>query len=124
MLSTDPKDEPRFQINDSPKTQQIFGIDVDGLQPEQEAVIDATVLGYPVESLRQVPPGQVPDSGPAAQVRDVSPRRWARRQAAHGPRRRTAVEQGARQPVQHAAGDHDRARCESGRRRSASGSTR
>src|SRR5262249_9463275 len=30
MLSTDPKDEPRFQINDSPTTQQIFGIDVDG----------------------------------------------------------------------------------------------
>ena len=36
MLSTDPKDEPRFQINDSPKTQQIFGIDVDGLRPGQE----------------------------------------------------------------------------------------
>ena len=38
MLSTDPKDEPRFQINESPKTQQIFGIDVDGLRPGQEAV--------------------------------------------------------------------------------------
>src|SRR5262245_42550310 len=25
MLSRDPKDEPRFQINDSPTTQQIFG---------------------------------------------------------------------------------------------------
>ncbi len=57
MLSTDPKEEPRLQINDSPKTQQIFGIDVDGLQPGQEAVIDASVLGYPVESLGQVPPG-------------------------------------------------------------------
>ena len=33
MLSTDPKDEPRLQINDGPKTQQIFGIDVDGLRP-------------------------------------------------------------------------------------------
>ncbi|MFI5459950.1 MAG: hypothetical protein ACHRXM_31405 [Isosphaerales bacterium] len=57
MFSTDPKDEPRFQINDSPRTQQIFGIDVDGLQPDQEAVIDASTLGYPVESLRQVRPG-------------------------------------------------------------------
>jgi len=57
MLSTDPKDEPRFQINDGPRTQQIFGIDVDGLQPEQEAKIDATTLGFPVESLRRVPPG-------------------------------------------------------------------
>jgi hypothetical protein len=57
MLSTDPKEEPRLQINESPKTQQVFGIDVDGLQPGQDAVIDASVLGYPVESLAQVPPG-------------------------------------------------------------------
>ena len=58
MLSTDPKDEPRFQITENAKTQQIFGIDVDGLLPGQEAVIDATALGYPLESLRQVPPGK------------------------------------------------------------------
>jgi hypothetical protein len=58
MLSTDPKDEPRFQINDSPKTQQIFGMDLDGLRPEAEAVIDASTLGYPIASLRQVPPGR------------------------------------------------------------------
>ena len=58
MFSTDPKEEPRLQINDSPKTQQIFGIDVNALAPGQEAVIDASVLGYPVESLRQVPPGR------------------------------------------------------------------
>jgi hypothetical protein len=57
MLSNDPKEEPRFQINAGIKTQQIFGIDVDGLRPEQEAVIDSAALGYPVESLRQVPPG-------------------------------------------------------------------
>ena len=31
ILSTDHKEEPRFQINESPKTQQIFGIDVDGM---------------------------------------------------------------------------------------------
>jgi hypothetical protein len=58
MLSTDDKDEPRFQITENTKTQQIFGIDVDGLQPEQEAVIDADVLGYPIASLRQMPPGK------------------------------------------------------------------
>ena len=57
MLSTDPKEEPRFQIHDGPKTQQIFGIDVDGLQPEQEAVVGAAAQGYPIESVRQVPPG-------------------------------------------------------------------
>jgi hypothetical protein len=58
MLSTDEKDEPRFEISDSTKTQQVFGIDVDGLQPEQEVTIDATTLGYPLESLRLIPPGK------------------------------------------------------------------
>jgi hypothetical protein len=58
LLSTDDKGEPRFQINDGPRTQQIFGIDVDGLAPEQEAVLDEKASGYPVESLRQVPPGK------------------------------------------------------------------
>src|ERR1022692_4682176 len=57
MLSTDPKEEPRFQINDSAKTQQIFGIDVSGLRGDQEVLIDSTASGYPVESLRLVPPG-------------------------------------------------------------------
>ena len=58
MLSKDPADEPRFQINDSPKTQQIFGIDVEGLEPGRDAVIDARTLGYPVESLAKVPAGK------------------------------------------------------------------
>jgi hypothetical protein len=57
MLSTDEKAEPRFQINDGPKSQQIFGIDVDGLAPDQDAVIDEAALGYPLESPRQVPTG-------------------------------------------------------------------
>jgi putative esterase len=57
MLSTDPKDEPRFQINDGPSTQQIFGVDVDGLKPGQEVSIDSSASGYPLEGLRQVPPG-------------------------------------------------------------------
>ena len=58
MLSTDDKAEPRFQINDGPRTQQIFGIDVDAMAPDQEAVIDEKALGYPVESLNQVRPGR------------------------------------------------------------------
>jgi hypothetical protein len=58
MLSTGGKEEPRFQITENTKTQQIFGIDVDALAPDQEAVIDERALGYPVESLRQVVPGK------------------------------------------------------------------
>ncbi len=33
LFSTDPSAEPRFQINDSPKTQVVFGVDVDGFRP-------------------------------------------------------------------------------------------
>jgi Putative esterase len=57
MISTDGSKEPRLQIDNSPKTQQIFGIDVDGWKPSQDAFIEGSVLGYPVKSLSQIPPG-------------------------------------------------------------------
>jgi len=57
MISTDATKEPRFQIVDGPQTQQIFGIDVEGLAPGAEAIVDGGVLGYPRESLADVPPG-------------------------------------------------------------------
>jgi Putative esterase len=58
LLSTDGSQEPRFQITDNDRTQQVFGVDVEGLQPGQESVIDGSVLGYPVASLSKVPPGE------------------------------------------------------------------
>jgi hypothetical protein len=57
MLSNDDSAEPRLQILDGPNTQQAFGIDVEQWRPGVEAVIDAGVLGYPRESLTDVPPG-------------------------------------------------------------------
>ncbi len=57
MISTDNSKEPRLQIDDSPKTQQIFGVDVDGLRPGQSAFIDGGAFGYPVKSLNQIPAG-------------------------------------------------------------------
>ena len=57
MLSTDTKAEPRFQITDGPETQLVFGIDVDGLAPATPAIVDAASTGYPLRSLREVPPG-------------------------------------------------------------------
>jgi hypothetical protein len=57
MISNNDTAEPRFQINDSVQTQLIFGIDVDGLKPGDEAVIDGTVLGYPLDSIGQIPAG-------------------------------------------------------------------
>ena len=58
MVSTDGSAEPRFQINDGARTQLIFGIDVDGLKPGDEAVIDGTVFGYPLKSISEIPPGK------------------------------------------------------------------
>ncbi len=58
MLSTDDSKEPRFQIVDGPATQLAFGIDVEGLEPSQAAVIGEGVLGYPVDSLAELPAGQ------------------------------------------------------------------
>jgi Putative esterase len=58
MLSSNAESEPRNQISDGTKTQQVFGVDVNGLRPGQDAVVDATALGFPLESLRSVPPGR------------------------------------------------------------------
>src|SRR5215475_12938758 len=58
VLSTDPSDEPRNQINDTPKSQMLFGVDVDGMQPGQTKIVDASADGYPIKSLRDVPAGE------------------------------------------------------------------
>ena len=57
MLSDNDKAEPRFQVSDGASTQLIFGIDVEGMAPGAAAVIDASVFGYPLKSLADVPPG-------------------------------------------------------------------
>jgi hypothetical protein len=58
LISTDGKAEPRFQISEGPDTQLVFGIDVDGLAPGTEAVVDASAFGYPLRSLAGLPPGE------------------------------------------------------------------
>ena len=58
LLSTNDEKEPRFQIVDGPETQLAFGIDVDGLQPEEKALFDAAVFGYPLRSLADLKPGE------------------------------------------------------------------
>ncbi|UCE41628.1 MAG: hypothetical protein JSV17_01155 [Candidatus Aminicenantes bacterium] len=57
LVSKDDSNEPRFQISDGPDTQLVFGIDVDGLQPGEAAVIDGNVFGYPLRSIAEIPPG-------------------------------------------------------------------
>jgi hypothetical protein len=56
LFSTDERTEPRFQVSDSDRTAQIFGVDVEGLAPGGEVAVDASVLGYPVQSLSDIKP--------------------------------------------------------------------
>ncbi len=58
LVSTDDRKEPRFLIGDTGlDSQQVFGVDVDGWKAGQEALFDASILGYPLESLREIKPG-------------------------------------------------------------------
>ncbi len=57
MISNDKSQEPRFQISDGPSSQLIFGIDVNGFNPGDNAIIDESVFGYPVPRISEIPPG-------------------------------------------------------------------
>jgi len=57
LISTDGTAEPRFQVSEGPNTQLVFGVDVDGLAPAAEAMVDASAFGYPLRSLAALPPG-------------------------------------------------------------------
>jgi hypothetical protein len=57
MVSNDDRDEPRFQISDDPSTQVIAGVDVNGMQAGQPAVVDASAVAYPIDSLAALPAG-------------------------------------------------------------------
>ncbi len=57
-ISRDDKREPRFQIlEEEADSQQLFGVDVDGLKPGTPAIINSRTLGYPLRSLSEVPAG-------------------------------------------------------------------
>jgi hypothetical protein len=59
LISTDDRAEPRFQISEtSLNSQQVFGLDVEGMKPGEEKFFNAGVLGYPLESLAELRPGQ------------------------------------------------------------------
>jgi hypothetical protein len=57
MVADNGDAEPRSQISDSPSTQVIFGVDVDGMKPGQKVAIDARALGYPIDSVTDIPAG-------------------------------------------------------------------
>jgi hypothetical protein len=49
--------EPRFQVSDGAAGQPVFGIDVDNWAGATPAVIDGRVLGFPLDSINDIPAG-------------------------------------------------------------------
>ncbi|MCS7026613.1 MAG: hypothetical protein NZV14_17590 [Bryobacteraceae bacterium] len=58
LFSTDPSQEPRFQIQESPKTQIVFGVDVEDWRPGSVRAVGVEAYGYPIRRLSDLPPGE------------------------------------------------------------------
>jgi len=59
LISKDSNREPRFQVDGtSLNSAQVFGIDVEGVKAGDGRTFDRAVLGYPIESLTDLPPGE------------------------------------------------------------------
>src|SRR5215469_2649421 len=58
MLSTDDSAEPRMQIDDTPKSQMVFGVTVDGWKPDSLVAVGDNAQGYPRATLKEVPLGE------------------------------------------------------------------
>jgi len=59
FISDDGKSEPRTQTDQyrANSTRPIFGVDVDAMQPDTDVVIDQSVVGWPVRSVKDIPAG-------------------------------------------------------------------
>ena len=61
LFSTDPSAEPRLQIDDTPKSQIVFGKDVENWRPDQPLLLDANdpgIFGHPLRGLIDLKPGE------------------------------------------------------------------
>jgi hypothetical protein len=58
LLSNNPSAEPRMQIDDTAKSQMVFGVTVDGWKPGEPLAIGDNAQGYPRAKLSDVPPGE------------------------------------------------------------------
>lgn len=57
MLSNNDEKEPRFQISEGLNTQLIYGLNINQLSPNQEAIFDENTFGFPIESISNIAPG-------------------------------------------------------------------
>jgi hypothetical protein len=58
LVSNDPGDEPRMQIDDTAKSQMVFGVTVDGWKPGAPMTVGNSAAGYPRASLKEIPAGE------------------------------------------------------------------
>ncbi|MBK7425765.1 MAG: hypothetical protein IPI60_01350 [Saprospiraceae bacterium] len=58
LLSTNSKEEPRFQITDGHDTQIVFGMDVENWNSGETVVVGSEAFGYPYEKLADLPEGE------------------------------------------------------------------
>ncbi|MFO7980190.1 MAG: hypothetical protein R6V00_05065 [Candidatus Aminicenantes bacterium] len=58
FVSEDDQREPRLQAGSWRNSAPFFGKDVEDLEPGQEVLIDENILGYPTESLQEIPEGE------------------------------------------------------------------
>jgi hypothetical protein len=57
IVTKNDQKEPRFQVGSGPHAAQIFGLNVDGLAPNENATFDNSVLGFPLANLDKIPSG-------------------------------------------------------------------
>jgi hypothetical protein len=57
LISDREDEEPRFQVRPDVRAIEVLGIDVEEFGPGDEAVIDASVFGFPVRSIGDLPAG-------------------------------------------------------------------
>jgi len=57
LLSRDGRAEPRFQINDSDASQQVFGMDIHAVPDGDHVKMDPEASGFPLVNMRDLPAG-------------------------------------------------------------------
>jgi hypothetical protein len=58
ILADNDESEPRFQVGEGLNAQPIFGMNVEGIAPNEKVVFNQTILGFPYDNLTQLKPGE------------------------------------------------------------------
>lgn len=58
IFSTDSTAEPRFQVTDGVRSQQVFGMNVQNWGKNQKITFDQDAFGYPIQQLKAIPAGE------------------------------------------------------------------